>query len=444
MAANLAGMMNQLNQSILGAPVVGPAGTGMLDMAASGLGGALGNVANLHPKVDVDPFQFMTPGGQEFFGKQAMADLDLTTAEGKLAAAELYGKMGKTQEQLTLAKLGREQQVSEQALIREQQLREKLAQGYQKQGMKSAAERVLTGASDLEEDAKQLQKIEVEERLLSKGLEGRKAVSRMYGVDAQKFKDLGMGTWTDEQFASFTKGMDSEVKAYQKADGTPASLRTHSSGMVWDKDANTWREPSEMGLSPAPQLQKITNVSSKMIEKLDLALVDNFTELYTAANEAQATVDNINRNLGLIDNMPTGLGANVELLARRVAETLGDNPDQAVVNAETYMADAAQRVAKEIKAFGAGTGLSDKDREFTEKMIAGDITLNPESMKRILRIRKEVAEGTIRQFEDVKEVTRGRLGPDASAVDSYNVRTPMGSTPPPAGRTYDPTTRTFK
>jgi hypothetical protein len=289
----------------------------------------------------------------------------------------------------------------------------------------------------------------VEDKLLSRGLEGKKAVARMYGVDKEQFKSLGMSEWTDKQFGDFTKGMDSTPKAYKLSNGDTAMLRTHSSGLVWNKDANggagSWAEPSEMGLTPAPNEQKITNVSNKMVEALGLASVDNFTELHTAANDAQLQIDNIDRNLDLINNMPSGFGANEELLARRIADMFGDDPDEAVANAEVYNADAAQRVAKEIKAFGAGTGLSDKDREFTEQMIAGDITASPEAMGRILRIRKQVAQGTIEQFNDVKAKTKKRLGPEGSIVDDFPVRAPSKAlTPPPVNRTYDPASGTFK
>jgi hypothetical protein len=70
----------------------------MLDMAASGLGGALGNLAGLHPKVKTSPYDFMTPGGKQFFGDRDLAGVDSTTVEGLRQQATMLQKMGRVEE----------------------------------------------------------------------------------------------------------------------------------------------------------------------------------------------------------------------------------------------------------------------------------------------------------------------------------------------------------
>ena len=47
-----------------------------------------------------------------------------------------------------------------------------------------------------------------------------------------------------------------------------------------------------------------------------------------------------------------------------------------------------------IKAFGAGTGLSDADREYALKAAAGDITMTEESLRRIIYL-NEIASRTL-------------------------------------------------
>jgi len=95
----------------------------------------------------------------------------------------------------------------------------------------------------------------------------------------------------------------------------------------------------------------------------------------------------------------SGAFANPELLAKRVASALGaKNVD--VKNTETMRALFAVPVAQIIRNFGAGTGLSDADREFAAKAAGGDITLNAESIKELVRIGKEASENIRAQYEE--------------------------------------------
>jgi hypothetical protein len=116
--------------------------------------------------------------------------------------------------------------------------------------------------------------------------------------------------------------------------------------------------------------------------------------------------------------MITGAAAQPELFVRRIrselSESLGiDSTDPALQNTEAYIALAAPRVAEIIKNFGAGTGLSDADREFANKAAAGDIAMTAASLQRILKILKKAGENKIALYnKTVKEmgVTPGAYG----------------------------------
>ena len=55
----------------------------------------------------------------------------------------------------------------------------------------------------------------------------------------------------------------------------------------------------------------------------------------------------------------------------------------------------AQNVGRIIKQFGAGTGLSNADREYAEKMAGGKITLDRKAIERILDINERAARNVI-------------------------------------------------
>lgn len=423
MAANLAGMFAQLNQAINANPLATGGGQKLIDMGSQALGTGAQAVGGLMGNPNIDPYSFMTQGAKARQGPVDLAGLDMTTAEGLEKAASIYGRMGDTTNQVAMAQAARTQQMAEEKLRKEQTLRESLVTSANKLNLPDYAEQVATGAVDLAEASEALRKLEVDDMLMKRGAQGRKVVAKRAGISEDQFKELGLGNMDETQFKNFTQGLEGEVKPYQSAAGEPAMIRTNKFGQVWDKDAMQWKPPSEMGLKPAPQLTKVHNVSNKMVDDLAMKGVENFNDLYTRANDAIITMDNIGRNLPLIDNMPTGSLAQVELFARRVGELLGMDYEEAA-NAEVFQADAGQRVAKEIKAFGAGTGLSDKDREFAEKMAGGNIEVTPAALKRILEIRNKVAVGTVKNFEDTKARTRKALGTQGGILDMYTLRQP--------------------
>jgi hypothetical protein len=64
------------------------------------------------------------------------------------------------------------------------------------------------------------------------------------------------------------------------------------------------------------------------------------------------------------------------------------------------MASLAAPVAQIIKQFGAGTGLSDADREFARMAAAGDIGLTSKSIKRIMEINDRAATNLIKRYTE--------------------------------------------
>lgn len=93
----------------------------------------------------------------------------------------------------------------------------------------------------------------------------------------------------------------------------------------------------------------------------------------------------------------TGFGAPVFKTIAKIGSALGVlNPEQTNVlsNTEVYDSNAGNLVAEVIKAFGAGTGLSDKDREYATKIAGGLISVEELSLKRVLDItsRRNIAE----------------------------------------------------
>ena len=119
----------------------------------------------------------------------------------------------------------------------------------------------------------------------------------------------------------------------------------------------------------------------------------------TKAESAVKLMQNTREMKALMDEgMVTGFGAKFITSLGRAANQLGFDAGTEVDNAQAYYAAAAQNTAQIIKEFGAGTGLSDADREYAERAAAGDITMTEKSLRKIIDINMRAARNAIKRY----------------------------------------------
>lgn len=102
----------------------------------------------------------------------------------------------------------------------------------------------------------------------------------------------------------------------------------------------------------------------------------------------------------------SGKGADVLTFISSVGSALNLlTPKQAdeLANTRTFKANSGNLVAQVIKAFGAGTGLSDADREYAKQIAAGDITIDELSLTRILDLMQRRAIEEIKTYNSKVE-----------------------------------------
>jgi len=92
----------------------------------------------------------------------------------------------------------------------------------------------------------------------------------------------------------------------------------------------------------------------------------------------------------------SGSAANIKLgFDKWLQETGVDVGGQIASNTEAFAGLMGLQVGKIIKQFGAGTGLSDADREYAEKIAGGKITLTEDSLRKLLDINRRLADFTM-------------------------------------------------
>jgi hypothetical protein len=142
-----------------------------------------------------------------------------------------------------------------------------------------------------------------------------------------------------------------------------------------------------------------TGTTQKLSDELAKGLARDFTERAPDARQAVSSLQSItNAKQQVEQGIVSGQFADARLAVAKALNLAGLTDDERIANTETFMAQTGGLVAQLIKQFGAGTGLSDADREFAQKMAGGDITLNDKSITRILNMAETAQKNLIKQF----------------------------------------------
>ena len=116
-----------------------------------------------------------------------------------------------------------------------------------------------------------------------------------------------------------------------------------------------------------------------------------------AAEDARSIISTIEEGRRLLKSgVITGFGADFLTGLGAALNQAGINfAEDSVANTQAFTANMAANVGRIIKQFGAGTGLSNADREYAEKMAGGKVTLDRKSIERILDINERMARNVI-------------------------------------------------
>lgn len=142
---------------------------------------------------------------------------------------------------------------------------------------------------------------------------------------------------------------------------------------------------------------------SAFIERLGNKRADSLIAQFDDAKAASLKSDVIDTQWDTISKgagILTGTGAEIKLGAGKLLKAVGlisGEGKELISNTETFIANAGNLVAEVIKAFGAGTGLSDADREFAKGIVGGTITLDGESLKRLIKLQARATRKKIQE-----------------------------------------------
>ena len=358
------------------------------------------------------------------------------SAEQMMTAAQQMNTAGMSTQALELARRAADAEQEKTKGEALQARREAIAASATALGLDQLAKRALatTDEESLRAIQKDIRDFEIKEVVRTRGIPGRKALAKNAGI---QFEDY-MADLSPEAFVKVLEGEEATLKAFLDPDGNEIMLEVDKQGRVKDPVSGNKTRASALRLRPAVGKTQVENIANFKNEKLAEEGIKYFKELHDSTVTVVQTLNNIEEVLPLTDEMIAGATAQPELFVRRIrsefSEYLGiDASDPALQNTEAYIALAAPRVADIIQAFGAGTGLSDADREFAAKAAAGDISMTPQSLQRILKILKKASENKLSMYNDtVAAMQKEGLNPAANGfvLPRRTTRTPV-ETPPP-------------
>tara|TARA_A100000172_G_scaffold78587_1_gene64350 strand:+ start:1230 stop:2459 length:1230 start_codon:yes stop_codon:yes gene_type:complete len=241
----------------------------------------------------------------------------------------------------------------------------------------------------------------------------------------------------DEMKTIVERGDKGAIKAFVPVAGGQAKMYSTLGNKVLIN--GKWVQASAAGLAPAPQqvqTEELDGIFGRMPNDMKELVNGTVTNTVKQGQEASDTLaENARAQQLLDDGLFTGLGANAKVQISRVGAFFGiDNPT--LERTQAFALERFGKVADIIQAYGAGTGLSDADREFALQQ-AGVPTLERATLERMLRIEKEVAQFQLTKANELIDlsVQKGLLTQDAADIlQLARGSVPMPTTAGPSAR----------
>jgi hypothetical protein len=167
---------------------------------------------------------------------------------------------------------------------------------------------------------------------------------------------------------------------------------------------------SQLALKRAGAAQVVLPAQEKAFEaEIGKGQADAVLKSRATAEDAAAILqtNEIGRQI-LNSGAITGAGAEFFVGLNQALKTAGIDFGyaDAAANSQAYAAAMGQNTAKLIKQFGAGTGLSDADREYATKIAGGSIKLDDKAIRKVLEINDRAARNVIaghnKKVENIK------------------------------------------
>jgi hypothetical protein len=147
------------------------------------------------------------------------------------------------------------------------------------------------------------------------------------------------------------------------------------------------------------------NVNTGQDKLVDIA-ADRFKGVLADADQARGVLNAtaaMREQLNAPGGVITGAAAGDRLALQKVGALFGVADPSAITNTEALAAAAGPLVLATVKGLGTGSGISNADRDFAERMAGGNINLDETSLRRMIDIQEKAATAKLSQSQKVVE-----------------------------------------
>jgi len=282
-------------------------------------------------------------------------------------------------------------------------------------------------ANPLFTEAEKAQLVKGADRILAMPVGERKAFMASQGASPEALKPSNL---------QVNQGGQTQVLQMPAFGGAGTSVGTYADVPL---PANVEAQKIRISAAGRP----VTNVNLPPQEKafegeLGKGQAKRIIDSQVAAQDAASIIDTVKTGRSIMKSgMITGAGAEFLVNLNQGLKTAGIDAGfaDAAANSQAFSANMAANVGRLIKQFGAGTGLSDADREFAKDMAGGRIALDAKAINRILDINEKAARNTItRHNKDVEGVkTNIPLKVEMPSADAAPAAAPIIAVNPTTG-----------
>lgn len=119
----------------------------------------------------------------------------------------------------------------------------------------------------------------------------------------------------------------------------------------------------------------------------------------------------------------TGTWADQQTAIRGLFSTVFGYDDSKVASTQEMVATMGNVVMENIRAFGAGTALSDADREYTKVISGASMNIKLQALKNLIAIGEAKAANKVKNYQSMVSSARSSKGADQSIIDALEFRT---------------------
>lgn len=156
---------------------------------------------------------------------------------------------------------------------------------------------------------------------------------------------------------------------------------------------------AQAGISPVIAAAR----EERFAEEEGKQYAQRLTAAQQEAEQAAGILAEVSVAKPLIDEAITGAAAEKRRKIARAIQTLTGEELPELSSTEELMAITSRFVGQSIQLFGAGTGLSDADREFARAMSANDFAAGAAALKRIISIIEREAARKVENYNKLRE-----------------------------------------